>query len=138
MLAVALALIMIVGCMWMESRLEKASVAAALALPFMVEVDGDGLTLRKGASMTAWMRWEDIRAVRAFKVDCYGYDSICFAVESMAECAGFVVDEDHPQFKELVEAFEARLPDFDGHWFQKVAFPAFETCETVLYRAATV
>ena len=53
------------------------------------------------------------------------------------EGAGFVVNEEHPQFEELVGAFEARLPGFDGEWFRKVAFPAFETCETVLYRAAT-
>lgn len=111
MLAVALVLILVVGCMWMESRSGKASVAAALALPFMVEVDGDGVTLRKGASMTAWMRWEDIRAVRAFKVDCYGYDTICIAVESMVEGAGFVAN---------AEAFEERLPEFDGQWFQNV------------------
>jgi hypothetical protein len=44
---------------------------------------------------------------------------------------------EHPQFKELAEAFEARLPEFDGQWFQKVAFLAFETCETVLYQAAS-
>jgi hypothetical protein len=75
--------------MWMQWRQETAIRTAAATLPFTVEVDGAGLTLRKGASMTAWMRWEDIRAVRAFKVDCHAYDSICFAVESMAEGAGF-------------------------------------------------
>ena len=85
--------------------------------------------------MVAWMRWEDIRAVRAFKVDCYTYDSIYFAVESAAEGTAFVVNEDHWQFKELIGAFEARLPKFDREWFMKVAFPAFETCDTVLYRA---
>ena len=136
MLAIALLALLVVGYMCLRSRQDKAIVAAASALPFTVEVDGAGLTLRKGTSMMAWMRWEDIRAVRAFKLDCYAYDSIYFAVESMAEGAGFLVNEDHPQFKELVGAFEARLPGFDNDWFHKVAFPAFEACETLLYSAA--
>jgi hypothetical protein len=105
-------------------------------MPFTFELDGNGLTMRQGTSVRAWMRWEDIRAVLAFKVDCYAYDMICFAVDSAAEGAGFLVPEDHPQFKELVAALEARLPGFDHGWFPKVAFPAFETCETVVYTAA--
>ena len=136
MLFGALFAALLVGYMWMRLRQKKA-ILAPPAPRFTIEVDGDGVTLRKGASMTAWMRWEDIRAVASFKVDCYAYDLICFAVEAREEGAGFVVNEEHPQFEELVGAFEARLPGFDGEWFRKVAFPAFETCETVLYRAAT-
>jgi hypothetical protein len=136
MLFIALFAALLVGYLWMRSRQEKATLAPS-APPSTIEVNGDGVTLRKGGSTTSWMRWEDIRAVRSFKLDCYAYDLICVAVESRAEGAGFLVDEEHPQFKELIGAFEARLLGFDGEWFQKVAFPAFETCETVLYRAAT-
>jgi hypothetical protein len=47
-----------------------------------------------------------------------------------------MVNEDHPQFKELVSSFEAHLPGFDSCWILKVAFPAFEACGTVVYNAA--
>jgi len=128
-------ILLVAGYFFLRSRQQKAMRDAASDVPLTFEVDNDGLTLRKGTSMVAWMRWEDIRTVRAFKVDCYAYDSIYFAVESIAEGAVFVVNEDHWQFKELLGAFEARLPKFDREWFMKVAIPAFQTCERVLYRA---
>jgi hypothetical protein len=37
----------------------------------------------------------------------------------------------------MLGAVEARLPGFDRAWFMKVAFPALERCETVVYRAAS-
>lgn len=126
---------LVVGYAFLRWHQRKATDAAIAKPPLTFDVDNQGLTLRKGTSMVAWMRWEDIRLVRAFKVDCFTYDCICFSVESVAEGAVFVVNEDHWQFKELVGAFEARLPQFDREWFRKVAFPAFKTCETVLYRA---
>jgi hypothetical protein len=128
-------ILIVVGYVFLRWSQHKV-LATPSEPPLSFEVDNDGLTLRKGTSMVAWMRWIDIRLVRAFKVDCYAYDSIYFSVESVAEGAVFVVHEDHWQFKELVGAFEARLPKFDREWFMKVAFPAFETCDTVLYRAA--
>jgi hypothetical protein len=133
--ALLVVLVLVAGYAFLRWRSRKVLGAGVADPPITFEVDNDGLTLRKGASMVAWMRWEDIRLVRAFKVDCYTYDSIYFAVESVAEGGVFVVNEDHWQFKELVGAFEARLPQFDREWFLKVAIPAFETCDTVLYRA---
>ncbi|HET9683643.1 MAG TPA: hypothetical protein VFP15_06035 [Gemmatimonadaceae bacterium] len=104
---------LVAGYAFLRWRQRKAMQAATAAAPLTFDVDNDGLTLRKGKSMVAWMRWSDIRSVRAFKVDCYAHDSIYFAVESVAEGAVFVVNEDHWQFKEVVGAFEARLPKFD-------------------------
>ena len=54
-------------------------------------------------------------------------------MDSTFDGAGFQMSEDHYQFEELVSAFEARLPGFDREWFKRVALPAFERCETVLY-----
>jgi len=79
------------------------------------------------------LRWEDVLAVRAFKVDCYGYDTIYFAVDSTVDGAGFQLNEDHYQFDELVSALEENLPGFDREWFERVSLPAFERCEAVLY-----
>src|SRR5262249_50237431 len=128
-------ILLVAGYAFLGWRQRRMMRAATSDVPLTFEVDNDGLTLRKGKSIVAWMRWQDIRVVRAFKVDCYTYDSIYFGVESAAEGAAFMVNEDHWQFKELVGAFEARLPNFDREWFMKVAIPAFESCDTVLYRA---
>ena len=134
MLLIAVIVAMVAGCLWMRSR-QNESIPIPSPPAFTIQLDSEGVTLRQGASVTAWIRWADIRAVRSFKVDCFAWDLICVAAESRAEGGGFLVDEEHPQFDELVGAFEARLAGFDGEWFQKVAFPAFETCETVLYRS---
>jgi len=120
---------------WMRSH-QRSAVQSPRPPPFTIEVDSEGVTLRRDTSLKAWLRWEDIGAVRSFKVDCYGYDLIWFAVDSRAEGAGFCVNEEHPQFEELAGAFAARLRGFDLRWFQKVAFPPFETCETLVYKAA--
>jgi hypothetical protein len=133
---IVVVILLVATYVFLRWRQRKVLGTATNEPPLTFEMDIDGLTLRKGTSMVAWMRWEDIRVVRAFKTDCYSYDSIYFAVESVAKGAVFIVNEDHWQFKELVGAFEARLPQFDREWFMKVAFPAFETCDTVLYRAA--
>ena len=133
MLAIALLVIAAVGYIWLRSRQQRTILAAASKVPLTIEVRRDGLTVHQENSTTASMRWEDVLAVRAFKLDCYGYDTIYFAVESTVDGAGFLMSEDHIQFKELVSAFEARLTGFDREWFNRVAFPAFERCETVLY-----
>ena len=125
----------VAGYAFLRWRQRQAMDAAMTEVPLTFEVDNDGLTLRKGTSKAVRMRWEEIREIRAFKVDRYAYDSIYLAVESSAKDAPFVVSEEHYQFNELVAAFEARLPTFDREWFKRVAWPAFETCETVLYRA---
>jgi hypothetical protein len=118
---------------WWQRRAVRAATSEP---PLAFEVDDDGLTLRKGTSMVARLRWTEISQVRAFKSDCYTYDTIHFEVKSVAEGEVFVFNEDHWQFKELVGAFEARLPNFDREWHRKVAFPAFETCDRVIYRAS--
>lgn len=132
MLFIAFFAALLAGYRWMQSRLKTTLPSPVPALT--IQVDSDGVTLRSGTSMAAWMRWEDIGAVRSFKVDCYAHDLICFAVDSTAAGAGFFVTEEHPQYGELIGACEARLPGFDREWFQRVAFPPFETCETWLYR----
>ena len=133
MLAIALLVVVAVGYMWLWSRQEKRIAAAAAKVPFTVEVRGDGLTVHRETSTTTRMRWEDVLVVRAFKVDCYGYDRIYFAVDSTLDGVRFEMSEDHYQFKDLVSAFEDHLPGFDREWFKRVALPAFERCEAVLY-----
>lgn len=134
MLAAVLVLGAIVAVYGIFGSAPVATAKTAVSV-LSFEVGNEGLAWRNGSSMAGWMRWEDVRVVRAFKVDCYTFDTICFAVESAAEGTGFVVDEEHWQFRELLGAFEARLPRFDRDWFPKVAVAAFATCETVLYRA---
>jgi hypothetical protein len=133
MLAIALLLVVALSWMWLWSRQEKRIAAAASKAPFTIGVHDNGLTVHRENSVTTSVRWEDILAVRAFKVDCYAYDTIYFAVDSTVESAGFQMSEDHYQFNELVSVFEARLPEFDRNWLKRVAFPPFERCETVLY-----
>jgi hypothetical protein len=111
----------------------RRSARRAPRPPFLLEITSEEISLRAGTELRGWLRWSDVEQIRAFKVDCYAYDLMCIAVESAAPGAGFVVDEEHPQFRELIGEMGARL-SVDPNWFSKVALPAFARNETVLYR----
>lgn len=82
---------------------------------------------------TTEIRWESITGIRVFKRDLMFYDLICMEImhgESVA-----LIDEEMPGFDWVAHELPLHLPNVEpfDYWFQKVAFPPFETSLITIY-----
>jgi hypothetical protein len=81
------------------------------------------------------MAWEHVDAVYAYKRDCYTVDQIRLILRSNDQSSIEVTESDEG-YQALIAEMERRLPGFPmfHEWWDKVAFPAFETNWTEIYR----
>ena len=84
----------------------------------------------------ASIAWDDIGAVLAYKRDCYAYDLICVGLVDRDGHVLAEISEQDAGYKDLVRELPIHLSGCLtlDEWFMKVAFPAFETQATQLYR----
>ncbi|MBN9658175.1 MAG: hypothetical protein J0H49_08345 [Acidobacteria bacterium] len=82
------------------------------------------------------IEWSKVGAVYAYKQDCLSVDQICILFADLGGEVRLVITEDDAGYQQLVEDLPKHLPGClaPADWFQKVAFPAFETNWTELYR----
>jgi len=80
------------------------------------------------------VRWADVKEIVAFKVDLFAVDLICIAFRVSDDGEYFEIDEEMPGYKALLEALPATFPGIRTDWFSEVAFPAFATNATSLWR----
>jgi len=89
----------------------------------------------KRSANTLQMAWNDIARVTAFKRDLMTVDCVCML---LADADGHIleVDEEMAGWQELCEALPQRLPGAKPfhEWFMQVAFPAFATNGTDIFR----
>ena len=84
---------------------------------------------------TCWsVDWADVVMVMAFKRDLFTYDLICLAMD-LTDGTWVEVDEEMEGFKELQETLPRVLRGLDADWWGKVAFPAFATNATTIWRS---
>lgn len=76
--------------------------------------------------------WSGLLEVIAFKEDLWSRDFIRLGFRtSRGDLVS--VGEDEEGYQPLLAELPRRLPRFRNDWFQEVAFPAFERCETILW-----
>lgn len=98
-----------------------------------------------GVSQYGWMggfeikdqlRWNEVGAVLAYKRDCLMIDQIRVALADLSGLVRIDISEEDAGYRMLIDELPRRL---DGclapeEWFTRVAFPAFATNMTELYR----
>lgn len=87
------------------------------------------------------MRWDEIPAVVAYKVDLWTTDRIDISFQrSPPGMDWYTVDEEMLGYDELLVELQRRLPGIRRleDWWPEVVFPAFETRLTWLYRRPTL
>lgn len=93
-------------------------------------VDFDREGFRVGGVRIAW---SELSGVIAFKEDLWARDSIRLGFRTFrGDLAS--VGEDEEGYQPLLAELSRHLPGFRNDWFHEVAFPAFERCETILWR----
>jgi hypothetical protein len=99
------------------------------ASPFL-EVDDAGLSIDDGEQPRQFA-WNDLRQIRACKVDCGSGDAIQIELE-FADGTWLEVEDVDSGYRELVAAIEQRFELLDG-WWCPVAYPALAANLTVLW-----
>ena len=96
-----------------------------------ITIKSDSFTLRceKGEYS---MPFGDVVVIRAEKADIFSYDLICVIFES-AEGEFIEVTEEASGFSDFMEQVLTRFSGSDEHWWEKVVFPAFAPCPTVIW-----
>jgi hypothetical protein len=83
-------------------------------------------------------QWVEVERLILFKCDLLTTDSICLRVDLADDC-WIALDEEMEGWNALVEALPRHLRGCQrlDQWFSQVAFPAFATNETEIYRRET-
>ena len=79
------------------------------------------------------IRWTDVQEIVAYKLDLMAVDCICLGFRTQDEADYYEVVEEDRGYKELASELERVFPEIRNDWFQKVAFPAFETNWTTIW-----
>jgi hypothetical protein len=105
--------------------------------PESVVVEADTFTVRGIDPPREPVSLDDIQEVTFFKRDEWTTDLICcdIVVRSPRGIETWFVHEEVPGWDDLLGLLE-RLPGFDREWFRKVAFPAFATNPTTVFKRA--
>jgi len=109
----------------------KFSVAL---MPVLIKSDIDAFAIEDGCSHCV-VAWASVSRIIAYKIDLFVVDEICIdvVVDTGKRCE---LDESMDGFSDFVENMERSLIGIEKEWWHKVAFPAFETCEIVVYDRA--
>jgi len=73
------------------------------------------------------VRWSDVKEIFAFKRDIFSYDLICVGFRVSDDGTYWEIDEQMHGYEEVLAALDKAFPEVATRWWQKVAFPAFET-----------
>jgi hypothetical protein len=95
--------------------------------------DGLEISPMMGTPSSVFLRWAEVTRAVAFKRDQYVVDRICLAFE--LSHSTLEVNEDMLGWEQLVNELPDRLAGARAYddWFGKVAFPAFEANETIVF-----
>jgi hypothetical protein len=100
--------------------------------------DVEGITVKRrfgdGTAEQLQLHWNDIQVITAYKRDCLTVDLICLSFSSRDQTVE--IDEEMDGYASLVQDLPQYLEDASRfeQWFQQVAFPAFETKPTAIFR----
>lgn len=93
-----------------------------------------GFSVQQGPSKSVEVNWDDVNEIAAFKRDLFTVDMICLAIG----CCDFAIEvnEEMAGWQDFVQKLPDNLPGCKSfpEWFLEVAFPAFETNTTVIFK----
>jgi len=85
---------------------------------------------------TEWrLVWSEVSGIFGYKIDAWTVDQIRLAFEVQGDGGiTYVVTEDMEGYQSLVEALNRHFTGMNESWWRAVAFPAFETKRTTIWK----
>ncbi|MBZ2210103.1 hypothetical protein [Massilia soli] len=77
--------------------------------------------------------WDEVNAIKAYKIDLLTWDEIRVVVSFGRPETVIELSEEQEGFEAFIRTAEQKL-SFPKGWWERLAKPAFETCETTLFR----
>lgn len=94
--------------------------------PPSLEVEEHGFSYVRREGKTT-VPWADVKEVFAFKRDIFVVDLICIGFR-VSDVGGYwEIDEEMSGYKDVLAAITKAFPGLAPDWWDKVAFPAFQT-----------
>jgi hypothetical protein len=100
----------------------------------------EGFVLATDGESLHRVRWSDVEEVFAFKLDLLTTDCICLGFRISDNKSGqtpgtiVCVNEEMVGWDELSQAIAHAYPEYKEGWWSEVAFPAFATNYTTVWR----
>jgi hypothetical protein len=98
-----------------------------------IRITPDGFHAVEDGKLTFGVRWTAVEEVFAYKRDCLTVDCIYLGFRR-TDGQSIEVPEEDPNYSELVKAMEIAFPDHKADWWAGVAFPAFATNYTTIWK----
>jgi hypothetical protein len=103
-----------------------------------VESDASGFTIHPAEGPPIRVPWDSVRRIRTYKIDLFSYDEVCLGFElpdpnAAGASLWIEVTESNQGYRPLVQQMEAQFPTIAANWESEVMFPAFESCEAILF-----
>ncbi|MBC8355684.1 MAG: hypothetical protein H8E66_27210 [Planctomycetes bacterium] len=99
-----------------------------------ITVTASRFKLTRGDHEELEVNWDSIVEIIAFKRDMFGYDVICLCFR-VSENDDFIeVAEDFPGHSAFIQELTSRFA-LAENWWNDVAFPAFATNASTIWRA---
>jgi hypothetical protein len=86
---------------------------------------------RKGEAVT--IAWTDVEEIHAFKRDLFTVDLICIEFR-LGENRIVEIHEEMVGYHDLQPWLQKKFPEIQANWFTTVAFPAFVTNYTMIWK----
>jgi hypothetical protein len=99
----------------------------------VISITDDGFTVRRREKLLAAVAWDDVDEIRAYKVDLFAVDLICWGFHRTGDDFLVEVNEHMVGFEALQEAARVRYGIALADWWEQVAFPAFATNMTAIW-----
>ena len=112
-------------------------VSEKKTLPNRVSVDASSISFWINQSLMFTLDWKDISKVIAYKDDLFSYDEICVGFVLQGSDEYQWTGEDMVGYKELIDYLPSVFPGIRTDWWEKVAFPAFERNQLVIWKKPT-
>ncbi|PUB25902.1 hypothetical protein C8J95_11269 [Elizabethkingia sp. YR214] len=112
-------------------QFRDASPKSSLDEDGIFSYDNSSFTIRFVEEIKT-IRWDDIVLISTYKKDLLTVD--CIMIEIHLKETLISINDQAEGYMKFMETASQRLQHFKKDWFMAVAFPAFETNETVIYK----
>jgi len=117
-----------------EGRFRNQSPQGGGASVSLTQTGFQVQSIREGLVPPRVFQWREIKAIVAYKRDCFAYDLLCLAVE---DASGVIeICEQDDGWDDFIKALGTNLPGSvpRENWWPQVVQPPFATNPTVVYR----
>jgi hypothetical protein len=100
----------------------------------IIQIDDNRIAVIREGKPIDSVLWQRISEISAYKRDLFSVDLICVGIKAQDDGQFLEVHEEMKGFKIFMSTLSTLFTFRDRDWWSKMAFPAFETNLTILWK----